>query len=144
MDVGNKTVSIMERIDTDMERLTEGEAALEIVDTLDVDHNGAKAATVVLTFKDGSRFGMYSTGSTASLQAYLRGFRQVLDLITGEYTLLPINDEAKKRRKKSILPWKEQAEQFRLGQIVRAVQDNKSAAKSPRFAFHRSKYKPVE
>ena len=163
MDVSNKVASVLDAIKHDLVATTGGEATLVVSGEENTGRLGDPVATVVVELSDGSRFGMYSTGSTASLLAFLRGFNQALSLINGNYALKPLNDAAARRRRDSLCPWKEEARRYRIMKVV-GVGDNAQttaseitlsldqyykakdaqtmkAASSPRFALHRNKYR---
>lgn len=149
MDVGSRTAMVLEKARSELGVVSEGRATLAVSTGVDTDHNGSDTLTVTLQLEDGSLFGMYSTGSAASLQAYLRGFQQALSLMAGGYAYKPLNEKAAKGKRESLTPWREESRKYRMQQAATCCasperlrpKNNSSAKTSPRFKLARNKFK---
>lgn len=149
MDVGSRTAMVLEKARNELRVVSEGQANLAVSTGIDVDHNGADSLSVTLELEDGALFGMYSTGSAASLQAYLRGFQQALSLMAGGYAYKPLNDKAARGKRESLTPWREDSRKYRMQQAASScgakrpagVKLDTSAARNPRFTLARNKFK---
>ena len=115
-DIGNRTASLLSEAQHGIRTVSEGDASIGVEGDIDKDHNGSPASTIVVQIGE-DRFAAYSTGSMASLQAYLRGFSHAMSLVCGNYTFKPLSEGAGKRKRESVTRWKEDSRKWRMYQF---------------------------
>ena len=154
MNINDKMASLLAETAESLGRVSENGASVCIIHDEAAGYNGEDMATILVTLADGSEFKTYSSSSPMSLRAYLQGFSHSLGLIAGGFEFKPNNETAKRRKRDSICPWKEESRKYRMRKLHEdcatampaygrplKTKTHADAATSPRFAAFRTRFK---
>ena len=154
MNVNEKITSLLKDIAADVGTISENSTKIGIIYDDTTGLNGQDMATIVVSMPDGAEYKMYSSSSPISLRAYLQGLLHGFELVTGGYDFKPNNETAKRRKRDSICPWKEEARKYRIRKLHEdcatampaygrplKTKTHADAATSPRFAAFRTRFK---